>query len=203
MLIKFSDIVKKYKPHGVVHIGAHMGEEVPDYFTEGVTNLVLIEAIEEKAKYLKETLKEHESVTVIHACLSDIEEEITFNITNNGQSSSMLELGTHRQEHPDVYVVEYRKMKTKRYIDLNLPYHSLACDFLNMDIQGAELKALKGMGELLQNFNAIYTEVNVKELYRGCALLPELESFLNENGFVLEEKQVSGAGWGDALFIRK
>ena len=200
MLISFSEIVKKYgKPLGIVHIGAHGGEEVPDYLVEGVKKIVLIEAIKEKADYLKRTLKETE-IQVIEACLSDEETEVTFNITNNGQSSSFLELGTHKTEHPDVYIVEYRKLKTVCYDSLNVDDKD--CDFLNLDIQGAELKALKGMGDKLIQFKYIYTEVNVKELYKGCALLPELESYLSEYGFKLVEKSISGHGWGDALFLK-
>lgn len=202
MLLSFDYLIKKYNLNikEVLHVGAHMGEEMQDYKNGGVEKVILVEAIENKAKYLKEIYKDNPNIKVICACVSDKEEEVTFNITNNGQSSSMLELGTHKQEHPDVYIVEYVKMKTQRLDKLITtmpnPY------FLNMDIQGAELKALKGMGDLLNNCIAIYTEVNVKELYRGCALLPELEVWISEKGFKLFEKQVSGHGWGDALFLR-
>lgn len=203
MLINFSHIIKTYnlKPEGILHVGAHLGEEVNDYLNEEIEKIILVEAIKEKYQYLREVYKLKPSIKPIHACVSDTEEEITFNITNNGQSSSMLELGTHKQEHPDVYVVRHEKMRTQR-LDKLIPSISFPY-FLNMDIQGAELKALKGMGDLLKNCIAVYTEVNVKELYKGCALLPELDAYLDLVGFTGVEQQVSGHGWGDKLYLKK
>lgn len=206
MLINFSHIIKKYnlKPEGILHVGAHLGEEVQDYLNEGITKIILVEAIGEKVNQLLNQRLQFNppiEIKIINACVSDCEEEVMFNITNNGQSSSMLELGTHIQEHPDVYIVRREKMKTQRLDKLitaiDYPY------FLNMDIQGAELKALKGMGDLLKNCIAVYTEVNVKELYKGCALLPEIDAYLESVGFTGVEEQISGHGWGDKLYLRK
>ena len=42
----------------------------------------------------------------------------------------------------------------------------------------------------------------MEQLYEGCALLPEIETFLNENGFKRAGINITDAGWGDALFIR-
>lgn len=39
--------------------------------------------------------------------------------------------------------------------------------FLNLDVRGAELVALKGLGEHLSDCTAIYTEVSTRELYSG------------------------------------
>lgn len=203
MLISFHDIIKKYslKPEWVLHVGAHGGEEVTDYLNEGVKNIILVEAIREKATCLEERFKNDPNIRIIQACVSDVAEQVTFNITNNGQSSSMLELKDHLNEHPDVYVTQTVEMVTHRLdrliTALPVPY------FLNLDIQGAELKALKGMGDLIKNCVAVYTEVNVKELYKGCALLPEMDAYLGQLGFVGVEEQITGHGWGDKLYLRK
>ena len=73
---------------------------------------------------------------------------------------------------------------------------------MNLDIQGAELLALKGAGEILKHIDYIYTEVNVNELYEGCALLPELESFLKKRGFKIFAIEMTQHGWGDAFFVK-
>ena len=80
---------------------------------------------------------------------------------------------------------------------------AIKADFLNMDIQGAELKCLKGFERNLGMINAIYAEVNEKELYAGCALLPELDAWLSEHGFVRVHTHMTPHGWGDALYIRQ
>lgn len=75
-------------------------------------------------------------------------------------------------------------------------------DFINLDIQGAELLALKGATSILPFVKAIYTEVNEKELYEGCALIEELDAYLKQNGFTRILTNMTKHGWGDALYIR-
>lgn len=200
MILSFKDILSKYnlKPKGILHVGAHRGEELEDYINV-TDNIILIEAIKDAADYLKERCKVFKRVRVHNVCVSDCEEDVNFYITNNGQSSSFLELGTHKQEHPDVYVTRIEKMRTQRIDKL---VDNADGYFVNLDLQGAELKALRGMGELLHGVIAVYSEVNVKELYKGCALMDELDAYLSTFGFKRVETQISGHGWGDALYLK-
>ena len=73
----------------------------------------------------------------------------------------------------------------------------------NLDIQGAELKALKGGIHSLQHVDAVYMEINTEEVYKGCALLDEIDIFMNNNNFKRVHHVVVREGWGDALYIRK
>jgi len=121
------------------------------------------------------------------------------------QSSSILELYKHLEEHPEVIEIERRQLKT---ITLNTLYennniHYDRYDFINLDIQGAELKALKGADKILPYIKAIYTEVSTKELYKNCVLLPELDEFLAKNGFKRIIISMTHNYWGDALYIRE
>jgi len=50
--------------------------------------------------------------------------------------------------------------------------------------------------------DVIYVEVNIRSLYKGCALLPQLEYFLDSKGFKRIGIQMAQQGWGDAIFIR-
>jgi len=56
-------------------------------------------------------------------------------------------------------------------------------DLVWMDLQGAELFALMGMGNLLGSVKAICTEACLVEIYREQALLPELHQFLIDRSF--------------------
>ncbi len=76
------------------------------------------------------------------------------------------------------------------------------CTFWNFDIQGAELKALQGAEFILPFANALYLEVNVEELYKGCSLLPELDAYLADRGFQRVLTRIVQEGWGDALYVR-
>lgn len=211
MLIPLSEILKKYdlSPKGVLHVGAWDGIEMDDYVAHGITTVVFIEA----QKYILPTLRgrvaPYPNAKALHYCVSDKFEEVQFNVTNNGQSSSILALGTHKEAHPEVVVTETISMNafpiSEIFIREKLNIHDY--DFVNMDIQGAELKALKGMGSMILNMKALYLEVNEKELYKGCALIGEIDEYLKTFGFTRVEtkwaSQDNVLGWGDALYIKK
>jgi FkbM family methyltransferase len=186
---------------GILHIGAHICEEKSIYNMVGIddSNILWIEG--------NPDLIPKDSINnIIQAVISNKDnEEVNFNITNNMQSSSILNLKTHAIEHPNITVIETRKLETITLDTLfrnhNIPYDKY--DFINLDIQGAELLALQGATKILPNIKAIYTEVNEKELYEGCCLLPDLENFLSINGFERTAISMTQHGWGDALYMRK
>ena len=75
---------------------------------------------------------------------------------------------------------------------------------MNLDIQGAELKALKGMEEYLNSVDYIYSEVNSDYVYKNCALVKEIDEYLLKFGLHrVETKWYGDCKWGDAFYIRK
>ena len=75
---------------------------------------------------------------------------------------------------------------------------------MNLDIQGAELMALKGSTKTLKNIDIINTEINKTELYEDCVLLDELEKFLFDQGFYKHSENYKySPEWGDAIFLKK
>lgn len=209
MLIKLDYLYIKYNLNlkGILHIGAHECEEYDDYVSKGITydKQLWIEALPEKVEIIKR--KFNNKINVINSVVTDKDnEKVIFNVTNNFQSSSVLNLKTHLDEHPNIYVnnkIELTSSKIKSIYDkYKIDYNKY--NFLTLDIQGAELLALKGMGdEILKNFDYIFTEVNQKELYENCALLPDVDEFLKKKGFERVEIQMTEHGWGDAFYLRK
>lgn len=204
MLIKFSEIVSKYgKPRGIIHLGAHLLEERKDYYQYGLNNTIWIEAnpnIYENIKRFDNGIER-----IFNHVISDVDnKEYNFNITNNGQSSSILELGEHKIHHPHIYVNDVIVLRSKRMKtiidDNNIDISNY--NFLNIDIQGAELLALKGFGEYLNSIDYIYTEVNSSEVYKGCALISDLDDYLSEYGFERVETKMTEYEWGDAIYIK-
>jgi hypothetical protein len=49
-------------------------------------------------------------------------------------------------------------------------------DLVWVDVQGAELLALRGMGEMLATVRAIQLEITYRELYQGQAMWPEVRA---------------------------
>lgn len=202
MLIPFGQLVKKYglKVRGVLHVGAHQCEEQSAYDAEGVEQTIWLEA--------NEKLVASERVrgrNIYHILASDKDdEEVDFNLSNNGQSSSMLEFGVHKHYHPSVHFTDKVRMKTKRIDTLahEQKWDMRAYNFLNVDVQGADLMAIKGMDTLLSNFDAVYVEVNTDEVYLGCAQLPEMDAYLLQHGFIRKELAMTDAKWGDAFYLK-
>ena len=58
-------------------------------------------------------------------------------------------------------------------------------DVLWMDVQGAELLVLRGLGERLADVDWIHLEAEQFEIYRGQALLPAIDAYLATRGFEL------------------
>jgi hypothetical protein len=189
------------RPNGVLHVGAHECEELPFYERLGVSkeSMVWIDAVQSKVQQAQA----RGVPNVFQAVVTDKDDAIvTFKVTNNVQSSSILDFGTHAKHHPWVYFVSQSEEKTVT-LDTFFQRQSLdpsRYDFWNFDIQGAELLALKGGIDALKHAKALYLEVNTEEVYKGCAKLEELDAFLV--GFKRVITDITPHGWGDALYVR-
>jgi len=204
MLISLETLYKKYnlKINGILHVGAHECEELKVYNKVGVTDIIWIDGNDDICKRMRLKYPDQKIYTAI---ISDTDNQIVdFIITNNGQSSSILELEEHKIQHPQVYEVERRKLTTttiKTLFDeqkLDIGKYN----FLNCDTQGAELLVLKGIGEDLKKFDYLYLEVNTKHLYKDCPLLPEILDYVGKFGFRQVELKMTPHFWGDIFMVR-
>ena len=213
MLIPYRECVKLIgsKPRGVIHIGAHLGEEGRDYAENGVKNVLWVEDNKKLMKHLFDNVKMLPLQNqFINEVLADEDgKEVTFRVTNNGQSSSILPLGTHEQHYPDITVVREETHKTRRF-DSYCKEHRLDIDlelfqFVNLDVQGAELMVLKGFGDILKDFpiQAVYCEINEEEVYKGAPLSREIDDYLEQFGFRRVASKITEYRWGDALYVRQ
>jgi len=187
---------------GAFHIGAHECEELSFYNQLGIFNedIVWIDAINSKVIEAKNRGIQN----VYNAVITDKDDEdTTFNIANNFQSSSVLNFGTHSQEHPHIIYVDKIHQKSLT-IDTFFERNNIdpaKFNFWNFDIQGAELMALKGATKSIQYAKAIYLEVNEKELYENCGLINEIDNFLLQYNFKRVFTSMTEHGWGDALYV--
>ena len=203
MLISLHELIQRYNIQikGILHVGAHECEELNDYLRYiPIEKMLWVDALPDKVALCKQ---KYPGVLIENAIVSDVIEKVRFNVSNNGQSSSMLDFGLHSHFHPQVHYIGYFESETKLLKDI-LPKYDIEYNFLNFDIQGAELKALKGMEEYLNKVDYLYTEVNSDYVYKNCALVTELDEYLLKYGLHRVETQWCGDfRWGDAFYIRK
>jgi FkbM family methyltransferase len=207
MLIPGAKVINLLKAHGItvkgaLHIGAHDCEELPFYRAMGLQpeQVVWIDAMQNK---VDEAIR-RKIPNVFQAVVTDKDDvEVTFHVTNNVQSSSVLEFGSHATHHPHIQFVRDITLKTVT-IDTFFERQGLdatAYDFWNFDIQGAEMLALQGASKALASPKAIYLEVNTEEVYKDCAKMDQIDAFLGSLGFKRIETNITPYGWGDALYI--
>ena len=211
MLIKFEYLAKRYgQPKGIIHLGAHLAEELEDYLKQDIDNVVWVEANPQLFDALKQRLSntKHKAFCTL---LSDTDDNpMKFNIAKNHyngnyQSSSVLDFGTHQYHHPHIVMESSIQLNSKTmntlFSENNLEYSDY--DFVNLDLQGYELPVIKGFGDNISKMKYIYTEVNTGEVYKNCTKLSELDDYLSIYGFTRVEIEMTDAEWGDAFYIKK
>ncbi len=203
MLLSFTNLRKKYNMNikGIIHVGAHYGEELSEYVDNGIQDIIVFEPLSEcfdtlalKVTNLNANIEGYQialgsTTGFVEMYLSD----------NEKQSSSILKPKVHLTHHPHV------KFNGTEQVELDLldNFDTKDYNFLNMDVQGYELEVLKGAKKTLEKVDYVYCEVNRDEVYEGNAYVEELDEFLSQYNMERVETSWEGQIWGDALYIRK
>lgn len=203
MLIPINLIPKK-NIKGILHIGAHEAEELDSYLKRGFENIIWVEANPQKYEFLEKKIESFPKMSLGKFAAGASNRNGILNIANNGQSSSLLELENHKEKYKNIFYNSQEEVTIRR-IDSWLEEMQLnqkEYNFLNLDIQGFELEALKGMDNYLSNVDFIYTEVNFEYLYKNCCLKEEIDNFLSKYRFSCVAIKKTKYGWGDAIYAK-
>jgi FkbM family methyltransferase len=208
----FSD--NNIKLNGVIHVGAHRGEEIFEYENLGSKKIIWVEPNPEVFEELQIALDRSGSSVESHGfCVaaSDFDQdEVDFYICygpdagfmkgNKGCSSLLKPKGRFEEWHKKTIKVEAVRLDTllsKNDFDFK------DFDLLDMDTQGAELLVLKGSTEVLNNVKYVTTEATWNNPdYVGNVMFYELIEYLKSFGFVHQETFKHTSDWGDALFVK-
>jgi hypothetical protein len=109
---------------GILHVGAHECEELNTYETYLDRSRILwVEAMPHK---IGQNTHNYPGLLIEHAVACDTNgEKIIFNVSNNGQSSSILEFGTHATSYPGIVYTNRLELTTSRLENiLNNPKYS-------------------------------------------------------------------------------
>lgn len=197
MLLNLKELQARYNLDikGLIHIGAHYGEEYDDYKGLDIKNLLFFEPIPECFEILKKNVEG----IVINKALGNFNGKAKMNIASNkGQSSSLLTPKLHKIQYPDIKFNETIEVEVARLDDILRD--SGRYNFISIDVQGYELEIFKGAVNTLKHINYIITEVNRDELYENCVQVNELDEFLKD--FKRVETNWIGETWGDAFYIK-
>lgn len=143
--------------------------------------------------------------------MSDRSGDIALHLNSHDGTHSIFEIGEQRYWEGHAAPVETRTIASVRLDDVFADDAEGPIDFLHMDIQGAELQALRGAERLLRErrIRLIYAEVLIFPLYRDQPFYWDLGQFLNAHGFRLyslydrhyHASNPRVLSWADALFI--
>lgn len=185
---------------GIIHIGAHYGEEISEYVSNGIQNIILFEPLSENFDVLSERVKNlNANIEGHQVALGSEKGTVTMYVSDNEkQSSSLLKPKVHLTHHPHVHFPSTEDVEVHLLDD----YDCKDYNFINMDVQGYELEVLKGGKKVLEQVDYVYCEVNRDEVYEGNAYVEELDDFLSQYGMKRVETEWAGEIWGDALYVK-
>lgn len=200
MLISFSEIVKKYNMNitGIIHIGAHYGEELQDYIDNGINDMILFEPLIDNFNILEENVKNLNVNIWAHQVALGSTSGIAemYVSSNEKQSSSILKPKVHLTHHPNVSFPSTEQVEVKTLDQ----FETFNFNFINMDVQGYELEVLKGGSKTLEHIDYVYCEVNRDEVYENNAFIEQIDDYLEKYNLIRVETSWDGGIWGDALY---
>ena len=228
MILDFNKLIEKYdiKIKGILHIGAHEGGETLTYVKAGIKNVLLVEANPFRFINLTESLNTgrycvwcsplkyeyfNESESQIlkgykayNYAVSDRDEgTITFNLSNyDGGTDSIFKINEWGRDSSWVPYEHTSQIDVPSITLDKLVENKETYNFLNMDVEGAELLVLSKSTEVLKNLDCIMLETQDKIRFEGSCTREELIEFLKPHGFELKEYYDTGKEWGDCLFIK-
>lgn len=171
---------------GVIHVGANVGQERERYASLGL-RVLWIEPHPDVFKTLVGNIASHRDQKALSCLVTDSDDrEYDFHLANNeGESSSILQLGQHSEIWPDVSYVRTIKLPGITLPSLLQRERISPSDYdaLVLDTQGSELTILRGAARLLPGIKYVRLEAPTFEPYKNCARLDEIDDFMAEHGF--------------------
>jgi FkbM family methyltransferase len=169
---------------GVLHIGAHYGQE-RHFYGENDLNVIWIEAIPEVYAELEKNISGFDKQIAYCALVGNESiAGVNFYISNNNGSASSIFDISQNSKFKSVSIQKEIQISMTRLDDLLSNLEIANYSHWVIDVQGAELLVLQGAGNLLSYCQSITIEVSTRETYINGARYQELKSFLFSHGFI-------------------
>jgi len=168
---------------GVIHIGAHFGQEAALY-NELNKKVIWVEALPIVYEKLLSNLVNFENQKAFCALLGDREEKnVKMHLSNNDYSASSIYPLHPNSGFKTVEIIDETTLSMTTLDLLLLQEKKETYNHWILDVQGAELLVLKGSKEALKHCNSLVIEVSSRPTYFGGVEYEELKSYLFSEGF--------------------
>lgn len=194
-MLQFKDLV--CKPRGIIHIGAHIGEEKGDYKCP----VIWIEGNPRIISKLKSNVGDDK---VICSAISNTLSTTTFNITTDSESSSLKEFDTHVKHYPDIEIQHKIIVEAKPFSHIVTEYEIDMENYncLVISTGGNELDVLKGMDKYIDMIDYVLTKVYMEDVYKGSKNVDAINHYLKIKGFKRKKLKIGDKGWGSAFYVK-
>ena len=145
--------------HGIVHVGAHLGQEVAAYRACGFGRILLVEPNPALVAELRRTVEDPPTVVVVEGACASAPGEQTLHVTERSKLSSLYRPITRP-------VVGQVKVPVYRLADLLAAEPNSAINVAVVDVQGAELEVVSGAP--LHRLDLVMLETHQRSKYAGA-----------------------------------
>ena len=176
--------LKLVSPKTLIDVGANKGQfsiVARQLFPQ--LQIHAFEPLESERKLYSSVVSE--PVAMYPTALSDTTGNAKFFITSRLDSSSLLRPGRGQQAAYGVTSSAETTIAVARLDEFFQPWNLTRPILLKIDVQGAELRVLRGAVGILDLIDAIYCEVSFVELYTEQPRPEEIVAFLAGAGFTL------------------
>ena len=208
MKLNFPDLCQHHNitPRGIILIGAYDGKTLKRLNLPNTVKILVIDANQGAVERLQENFANSPNIQVVQAAIANHNDTVTLHLTSLESSSSILPWKQYSEIYPNIKEIQQLTLSSHTLDTLLEELNLSPSDFniLILDIQGAELLALEGATQLLNNLDAIYTNVHYQELFEGGALAEEVNQFLTDYQFdIVAEDTPYHPAWGEAFYVRQ
>ena len=150
-----------------------------------IASIHLFEADKTEAKRLEKKYKSFKNIHIFEYGLGESESELTLNIkehpalsTTKNVNDELFDSSERKQQQISV-ASEVINIKRLDSILTESP------DYFKLDIEGMELDALIGAGDLIHSTTGIRCEVQLQAVHQGCSTFSEIDRWLQDKNFEL------------------
>lgn len=204
--LDFAGLLSKYEKHnrsGIIHVGAHIGEEVGLYRQLNFAKVLLFEPL----RLPFEKISVSDGVYKVNAAVGNTDQIAEMYLADNAESSSLLKPKQHLVAHPNVKFIGTEKVRVTKldtWFESNeygLFPHDFCC--MVIDAQGYEGEVVRGAGpSVMSQMDVIYAEVSIGDLYEENTKMDQLDDLLSVYNLRRKETWISFDGCGEAIYVK-
>jgi FkbM family methyltransferase len=175
-----------FAPTGILDVGAYRGN-----FSRGVRQIfpdayiMMIDGLSENALLLEGVAQELGNADRVIAVLGDNEmEATTFFVVNARIGADLNQTGSSKFKEDSAFPIEER-MVPQSTLGSVVTKSGRTFQFLKLDVQGAEIEVLRGLGSRLAEIDVILMEISLVDYNRGAPIVAAMLAEMDKMGFVM------------------